>query len=266
LNLGIVLFKGLRKKAGMGTLKYFITGGAAIDPETSKFFNRFGILMLQGFGITETSPLTHFTPPSKIRHDCVGLPIPDLKCKISNPDADGVGELYVKGANVFMGYYKNEKATREAFDEEGWFKTGDLGKIHEDGYLQITGRKKNLIVTPGGKNVYPEEIEHYLNRSIYIAESIVMGILHKSGTGEDVGALIYPDYEQIDIYFDNKQIQPNKEDIHKLIKSEIKKALIELQSYKQIRKFKIHEEEFQKTSTRKIKRFLYDTDSLLTVN
>lgn len=262
LDLGKFTFKGLRKKAGMGTLKYFITGGAAIDPATSKFFNRFGILMLQGFGITETSPLTHFTPPTKIRHECVGLPIPDLECKIASPDDNGVGELYIKGPNVFMGYYKNQEATKESFDEEGWFKTGDLGIIHKDGYLQITGRKKNLIVTAGGKNIYPEEIEHYLLRSDFIAEAVVLGVKGKTKFAEEVGALIYPDYENIDLYFEEREQNLTEKSVNDLIKAEIKQKLRELPSYKQVRSFRIHNQEFEKTSTRKIKRFLYNPEML----
>jgi len=257
LNLGKKLFRSIREKGGVGTIRIYITAGAAINPETCKFFNRFGIVMQQGYGITETSPLCHLTPASKIRHECTGLPIPELECKIGQPDEDGVGEVLVKGPNVFIGYYKNEKATEEAFDEDGFYKTGDLGIIHPDGYLQITGRKKNLIVTAGGKNVFPEEIEHYLGNSRYIAESVVLGLKRKSGYGEDVGALIHPDYEQVDLYFESLGREAQEDDLRALIKEEIKTTMKDLQSYKQIRSFRIFEEEFQKTSTRKIKRFLY---------
>ena len=260
LKLGVPLFRNVREKGGVGTIRLYITAGAAINPETCKFFNRFGIVMQQGYGITETSPLCHLTPASKIRHQCTGLPIPELRCKIDQPDEDGVGEVLVKGPNVFMGYYKNEEATKEAFDEEGFFKTGDLGIIHPDGYLQITGRKKNLIVTAGGKNVFPEEIEHYLGNSIYIAESVVLGLKRKSGYGEDVGVLIHPDYEQVDLYFENLGKDAGEDDLRALIKQEIKTTMKDLQSYKQIRSFRIYSEEFQKTSTKKIMRFLYSGD------
>lgn len=260
LNLGRKLFRSIREKGGVGTIRMYITAGAAINPETCKFFNRFGIVMLQGYGITETSPLCHLTPASKIRHECTGLPIPELECKIDRPDEDGVGEVLVKGPNVFMGYYKNENATKEAFDEDGFFKTGDLGIIHPDGYLQITGRKKNMLVTAGGKNVFPEEIEQYLANSRFIAESVVLGLPRKSGYGEDVGALIHPDYEQVDLYFESLGKEAGEDDLRTLIRGEIKTTMKDLQSYKQIRSFRIFEEEFQKTSTKKIKRFLYSGD------
>lgn len=260
LNPGKKLFRSIREKGGVGTVRMYITAGAAINPETCKFFNRFGIVMLQGYGITETSPLCHLTPAPNTRYECTGLPIPELECKISRPDEDGVGEVLVKGPNVFLGYYRNEQATKEAFDENGFFRTGDLGIIHSDGYLQITGRKKNLIVTAGGKNVFPEEIEHHLNSSPYIAESLVLGLKRKSGYGEDAGVLIHPDYEQVDLYFESMGKEAGEDDLRTLIKEEIMTTMKDLQSYKQIRSFRIFEEEFQKTSTKKIKRFLYSGD------
>jgi len=258
VDIGFYLFKGLRTKGGMGSMKYFITGGAPIDPTTSKFFNNFGIKTLQGFGITEASPLTHFTPPSKIRHECVGLPIPDLISKINDPNDDGIGELYVKGPNIFKGYFKNEEATREAFTDDGWFKTGDLGKIHKDGYLQITGRKKNLIVTSGGKNIYPEEIEFYLKKSEFIEECIVLGAKNKGEYSEEVGAIIYPDKDVLKEHLEQNYDEISESAINEIIKTELKKTTEELPPYKQVKKFKIIDEEFQKTSTRKIKRYLYD--------
>lgn len=260
LHLGRFVFRRIRQKASMGNMKYFITGGAPMDPETSKFFSRFGIPMLQGFGITEASPLTHFTPPSNIRHECVGLPIPELECKIDQPGPDGVGELLLKGPNIFMGYYENEKATREAFTPDGWFKTGDLGIIHPDGFLQITGRKKNLIVTAGGKNVYPEEIEHYLNRSPLIEESMVIGITRESGYGQDVGALIFPNYEELEEAARMRSDPLDEQAIYGLLKEELNRLLVDQPQYKKVRKFRVQKEEFAKTSTRKLKRYLYSQD------
>lgn len=260
LKLGIPLFRSIRQKAGFGSVKIFVSGGGPFDPKTSRFFLRFGIPVLQGFGLTETSPVTHFTPLSKIRHCCVGLPIVGVSAKIADPDKEGIGELCIKGPNVFKGYYKNDDAYKEVFDSDGWFHTGDLGIIHDDGYLQITGRKKNLIVTGAGKNVYPEEIEHHLNRRPFIAESLVLGVKRSSGFGEQVGALILPDYEQIADYAAKTGKSLTEVEIEALIKSEIATVQKELPEYKHIRHYKLVKDEFIKTTTRKIKRFLYDEE------
>ncbi len=257
-KLGRKLFRSMRDKAGLGSVVYFVSGGGPLDPATSRFFNRLGIHLLQGFGLTETSPITHLTPPKNIRHECVGLPFPTIQAKIDKPDENGIGELVVKGPSVFTGYYENKEATEEVLDKEGWFHTGDLGIIFDDGYLQITGRKKNLLVTGGGKNVFPEEIEYLVNRSDFIAESLVLGIPRSSGYGDEVGALIFPDYEQVDLHFEKEGKKATAEDVSDLIKNAIKEAQNELSDYKHIRHFRIVEEEFQKTSTRKIKRYLYN--------
>lgn len=258
LNLGKSLFRGLRERAGMGTVRYFITGGGPVDPEISHFFARLGITMLQGFGLTETSPVTHMTPPWRVRHGTVGRLLPGMEHKLVDVNEEGIGEVCIRGPNVFKEYYRNEKATREAKDEEGWLHTGDLGVILPDGNLRIAGRKKNVIVTGGGKNVYPEEVEHFLNRSRFIAESLVHGIPRDSGYGEEVAALIYPDYEQLDLHFEEVGVKPTGDDVQTLIKSEIHDAQRDLEEFKHVRRFRLVEEEFQKTTTRKIKRFLYE--------
>jgi len=259
-DLGVALFRDLREKAGLTKLKFFISGGGPLDPVIANFFNRLGIKLLQGYGLTETSPVSHVNPPWRPRNETVGAPIPGVQHKIVGANELGIGEVYIKGDNVFVGYYKNEEASREVLDEDGWFKTGDLGVVFPDNYLQIMGRKKNIIVTGGGKNVYPEEIEHYLNHSRFIAESLIMGIPRESGYGEEVGALIYPDYEQIDLYYEElgQGTKPTPKDVYNLVKAEIDAAQQNLADYKRIRRFRIHDEEFQKTSTRKIKRFLYE--------
>ncbi len=260
VDLGKTLFKSLRKKAGMEKVRLFVSGGGPLDPATATFFSRIGIKLMQGYGLTETSPVTHVNHPDRIRHETVGPAIPGVEHKIIDANDAGVGEVCVRGPNIFKGYYKNEEATREVLTEDGWFMTGDMGFIHGDGYLQITGRKKNMLVTGGGKNVYPEEIEHFLNRSPYIAESLVLGIPREKGLGEEVAALIYPDYEQVDVHFEDQKKKASPEDVHALIKGEIKRAQKELADYKRIKTFRLVDEEFQKTSTKKIKRFLYDGD------
>ncbi|MBD3166427.1 AMP-binding protein, partial [bacterium] len=246
---GRKLFQSIRTKAGMGTVKWFISGGGPLDPEDSLFFNRLGLHMMQGFGLTETSPVTHLTPQWRIRHDCIGPPIPDVEHKLIDVNEEGVGELCLRGPNIFEGYFKNPEATAEVKGEDGWFRTGDLAIIHEDNYVQITGRRKNMLVTGGGKNVYPEEIEYHLNRSLFIAESLVLGVPREKGRGEEIGALVVPDYEQMDLYFEEHDGQkPTSEaEVLALIKTEIKKALKDLEEYKQVRHLKLMQEEFQKT-------------------
>ncbi|MCB2211475.1 AMP-dependent synthetase/ligase [bacterium] len=258
LNLSKPLFNGLRSKAGMDKIRIFCSGGGPLDPQVAVFFNTIGLNLFQGYGLTETSPVTHVNRPWKIKHHTVGPTIPGVECKIIDVNDQGVGEVCVKGPNVFKGYYKNDKATAETFTDDGWFRTGDLGLIDADGYLQITGRKKNMIVTGGGKNVYPEEIEHHINHSDFIAESLVLGVPREKGLGEEVAALIFPDYEQVDLYFEQKKQKPEADDVHSLIKAEIQKYQKDLADYKRIRFFRVLDEEFQKTSTKKIKRFLYD--------
>jgi len=257
-DLGFKLFTSLREKAGFGTVRFFVSGGGPLDPNTALFFNRLGIKLLQGFGLTETSPITHANPPWKLRHATVGPTIPGVECMIDEPNEKGVGEIWLKGANVFMGYYKNEEATRAVMTDDGWFKSGDLGMVHSDGYLQIMGRLKNMLVTGGGKNVYPEEIEHYLNQSRFIAELLVVGVKRDSGYGEDVAALIFPDYEQVDLHFEAMGKKVATDDVFSLIKAELKVCQQDLAEYKHVRQFRIMKEEFEKTSTRKVKRYMYD--------
>ena len=262
LDLGVKLFRSLREKAGFSSVKFFVSGGGPLDPATAFFFNRLGIRLMQGYGLTETSPVTHANPPWKVRHETVGPTIPGCECKIIDVNDLGVGEICLKGPNIFSGYYKNEAETREVLDDDGWLRTGDLGKIYDDGYLQIMGRKKNMLVTGGGKNVYPEEIEHHLNRSRFIAESLVLGVSRESGYGDEVAALIYPDYEQVDLHFEKEGFKPTDNDVYQLIKKEINVAQQELGEYNWVRRFRLVDEEFQKTSTRKIKRFLYSGEML----
>ena len=173
-----------------------------------------------------------------------------------------MGEICIRGPNVFKGYYRDEEATRAVIKEDGWFHTGDLGRVFPDGYLQITGRVKNVLVTSGGKNVYPEEIEWHLNRSRFIAECMVLGVERESGYGDEVTAIIYPDYEQVGLYFDTLARRPSDDDVRSLIKREIDHAQRHLEDFKRVRRLHITKEEFQKTSTRKIKRFLYSGNVL----
>lgn len=188
------------------------------------------------------------------KDDAAGLPLPSVQIKINEPDENGSGEIWAKAPSVMIGYYKNEKATNEAFSE-GWFKTGDIGYIDKDGFLHINGRKKNVIISKSGKNVFPEEIEDILNRSPFILESLVYG--EKDIKQDEIIAVqLVVDAEAFIEYASMRKEQITEELIHGVIAEEIEKVNKQLAGYKQIKKFHIRENEFEKTTTQKIKRYL----------
>ncbi len=252
---GQSLFRSLRDKAGLSSIEYFISGGGPLLPEIPEFFNMLGFTFLEGYGLTECSPVISVNIPEDTRFGSVGPPLPGIEVAIDNPSIDGIGEIIVKGDNNTPGYIDNPEATTALRDED-WLYTGDLGKI-EDGHIYIMGRAKNLIVTAAGKNVYPEEIEEFLYQSEYIYEAIVVGRKRENRMGEDVCAIIYPDLEQLiaDKKVDSKK--PEIEIIRDTLALEIKHVNEHLASFKRISKFDIRLKEFEKTTTRKIKRNLY---------
>ncbi|MEO0267164.1 MAG: long-chain fatty acid--CoA ligase, partial [candidate division WOR-3 bacterium] len=154
-------------------------------------------------------------------------------------------------------YYKNEEATKKVFRGE-WFLTGDMGKVDKDGFLYITGRKKSVIVTKGGKNIYPEEIEEKLLQSPFIKEVLVLARIHPKTKVEEIHAIIYPDFEFLDEWSKEKEIEITDEKLNKIMEEEIEKINKELADYKRVRSFSIREEEFPKTTTQKIKRYLFE--------
>ena len=188
-----------------------------------------------------------------MKDDAAGLPLPGVELRINQPDAEGIGEVFGKGPNVMLGYYKNPAATAEVF-QDGWFKTGDLGFIDPDGFLHISGRKKNVIISKSGKNVFPEEIEDVLNRSPFIMESLVYGA-EDAKLGEIIAAQIVVDAEAFIELAESSGKEITKEFLHQIIADEVGKTNKQLSSYKQVRKFLIRDQEFLKTTTQKIKRF-----------
>ena len=161
LSVGKMLFRSLRERAGLNSIRMFVSGGAAINPDVSRFFSNLGISLLQGYGLSETSPVLAVNHERDNNYDSVGRPLDGVDVKISEPNEAGIGEILVKGKMVMLGYYDNEEATR-AVMQNGFFRTGDLGYVDSAGHLHITGRMKNVIITPAGKNIYPEEIEALL--------------------------------------------------------------------------------------------------------
>ncbi len=237
----------------------FISGGAALDPIIAAKLMELGLNVYQGYGITETSPVIAVETPTFNRLGTVGRPMPGIKVMIHEPDAEGVGEIWAKGPNIMLGYYNNQEATNEAITD-GWYHTGDLGCIEEDGALRICGRAKNLIVTANGKNVYPEEVENEMLNSPFIEEIMVYG--HKvDNISEEVYALIYPSQDSLDAYAVENDSGPlSLPDVEEIIRMEILDRGKALADYKRIKRFTLREDEFPKTTTRKIKRFVVEAD------
>jgi len=252
-----ILFKSVREKMGLDRAKYIISGGAPLPPWVAKGFEKLGFPVFQGYGLSETSPVVSVNPPKKPKHESVGLPIPGVEVKIMEPDENGIGEIAVKGDVVMLGYYKDKKATEKVF-RDGWFLTGDLGYIDKDGYIYITGRKKSVIVTKGGKNIYPEEIEEKLLQSPLIKECLVLGKIHPTTKTEIIHAIIYPDYEGIDNKAKEENVEVTEDIIQTWIEKEIEKVNKKMADYKRIKTFSLRDEEFPKTTTQKIKRYLFE--------
>ena len=235
-----------------GRLRVFIVGAASVNPTIISDFRKLSLNTLQGYGLTECSPLVAGNTDFFQKDDSVGLPIPNVEYKIKNPNNEGIGEIIVKGPNVMLGYYEDEEKTKQTIID-GWFHTGDLGKIDDNGYLYITGRCKSVIITKNGKNIYPEEVEYYLNDHPLISESLVLGI-HKENDDETyINAQIFPNIQAITEYL--KGSVPTKEEIRKLISDIISSVNEKLPNYKHIKSFGIRDKEFEKTTTQKIKRY-----------
>ena len=239
------------KKSLGGKIKTFIVGAAAIKPEIVESFFSLGIKVLQGYGLTECSPLVAGNNDTCYKAASCGMPIPDVEYKIDNPNEEGIGEIIAKGPNIMLGYYENPEATNKVLIN-GWFHTGDLGYIDDEEFLYITGRSKNMILTKNGENIYPEEIENILNDSDLIEESLIIG----ASDGKDdvqVKAKIFPNIEAIKEYLGKKV--PTKEEISKTINELIKKVNEKLPNFKHIKSYKIMDEDFERTTTNKVKRF-----------
>ena len=234
------LFKQVIDKLG-GKLRLMISGAAAIKPETAKWYNDLGITLIQGYGLSETSPVLAAENDTHMRLGSTGLALPGIEIKIEDPSEDGIGEIIAKGDNVMLGYYNDEENTKAVL-RDGWFATGDMGYIDKDGYLFITGRKKNVIVLANGKNVFPEETEELLLDADIIKECIVY---NKKNNGKDFlcAKIVY-----------DPDIEPDKEKAREMVAAHIKTVNSKLIRYKQILDFDLTDVEMEKTTTGKIKR------------
>ncbi len=254
-SVGKKVFKSVHSAFG-GKLHTFLCGAAALDPAIFKDFEKLGFRVLCGYGLTETSPISVMQNDNEIKPGTVGFPICGSKAKIINPNEEGIGELAVKGPHVMLGYYNNPEATAEVFDEEGYFKTGDLAKIDPaSGHYIITGRIKNMIVIGNGKKVFPEEIEYLLEKCDAVKECMAYG--HTDDEGYSIVAVkIFPDYDYLKAKENLTKEMPDfasqlEEYFKKVVKEQVNRNL---PAYKAVKKITIRDREFDKTTTKKIKR------------
>ena len=244
------VFKEILDQFG-GKLRLLIAGGAPMNKEAIQGFLNLGINLLQGYGLTETSPVIAGENDKHKRLGSVGFPLPGIDVKIDNPDEEGIGEILVKGPTVMLEYYENEEATKEVFTEDGWFRTGDLGYIDKDDFLFITGRKKDVIVLKNGKNIFPEELEMLVNQLPYVEESIIF-----SRETEDrdlkLGVKLVYNKETVEKTYPGK----TAEELHDIFWEDVKeKVNRQMPAYKAIRELMITDVPLIKTTTQKIKRF-----------
>jgi long-chain acyl-CoA synthetase len=250
VNLGNIFFKDILAVFG-GRMRIMIVGGAAINPEVLEGIQDFGIQALQGYGLTECAPMAALNPDTAPNARSVGRPFPGIDLKIDNPDEEGTGEICVRGGNVMMGYYNMPEATAEVI-YDGWLHTGDLGHKDDKGYYFITGRKKNVIITKNGKNVYPEELEYMINKSPFILESMVFA--EESSDYEDtlIVASVVMDEEELTQAFENPL---SVEERTKLVWEAVDKINDDSPFYRRIKRVILRDEELEKNTSKKIKRF-----------
>lgn len=235
-----------------GKLRITVSGAAAISPEVAVAFNDFGINLIEGYGITECAPIVSLTMLNELRPGSAGIAVPGSEIKIDNPGEDGIGEILYKGDNVMLGYYNNPEETASVI-KDGWFCTGDLGYMDKDGFVYITGRKKSVIVTKNGKNIFPEELETFINKNDYVLESLVYGSEVDNIADElQICAVLVPDMAKIGEDF--PEVDAVK--INELMQAAVDEVNKRNPVYKYIRKVTVRNTEFEKTTTRKVKRYV----------
>ncbi len=245
------VFKEIYDNLG-GNMRIIVSAAAPIDKKIGRWVQDIGIEFLQGYGLTETAPIAALTPECDPRVGSVGIPVNCAQIKIHNPNENGEGEIWIKSKTLMLGYYEDEEATKEVV-YDGWFNSGDIGYQDKDGYVYVTGRSKNVIVTQNGKNIYPEEIELLLSKIPEIAECMVYG---KEVEGEKeliISVKVIPNNEEIE-RLHGKDLK--EEEIHKIIWNKIKEVNKSLTSYKAIKNLELKHDEFAKTTTMKIKRYV----------
>lgn len=251
IDLGNIFFKQIRDIFG-GRMKTLICGGAKINPEILDGLHDFGFNALQGYGLTEAAPMGAFNPQDAPNSRSIGIPFPGQSIKTINVNEEGIGEICIKGPNIMMGYYQQPEETAKAIDEEGWFHTGDLGYIDDDGYAYLTGRQKNVIITKNGKNVYPEELEYQISNIDFVEESFVFGQESSIDSDVVITASVKVDEDAV------REILGegcSDDDTRKLIWSEIDAINEAAPLYRKIRKVILRKSAFVKNTSQKIIRF-----------
>ena len=260
-NSGLAKVVGKKVKAGLGgKLRLVVSGGAPISPATLENWSKLGFCIVEGYGITETAPVLSVNPPHAPKVGTVGLPLANIDIKIDNPNAEGIGEICAKGENVMQGYWNNPEETAKVLID-GWYHTGDLGCFDKEGYLVISGRKKSLIVNREGKNIYPEEVEIQVLKSELVLECLALGYREPDETGERVGLIVVPNQEVIDSMQTDDGASLSDEEIEERVRNDAREKLKNLSDYKRPRKIDVRFVEFEKTTTQKIKRYLYAIDT-----
>lgn len=249
-NITRRLFSNVHNVTG-GKISQFIAGGAAINPQVIEDYEAMGFPIFQGYGMTECSPIIAVNKDRYSKAAAAGLPLPGTEVKIYNPDEKGIGEIICRGPSVMLGYYRDDDATREAL-RNGWLHTGDYGYFDQDGFLYVSGRKKSVIITKNGKNIFPEEVEFYLTESEYIEEALVHGIDGLRNDDVIIKAEIFPNYP----LFENENPEVSEDYVEEKIGEIIEKINDTVPKYKRIKRYYIRKTEFEKTTTKKIKRYL----------
>jgi long-chain acyl-CoA synthetase len=243
LNFGQILFYPIHEGLG-GRIRYFISGGSALSEKIQRDFHGLGFTILEGYGLTEASPvLTVTRPENRMLTGTVGKPLPGVEVRISDPDASGVGEVIARGPNVMLGYYEDETATRKTLVDR-WLYTGDLGRVDDDGNLYLVGRSKEIIVDTNGKNVYPDELEEIYGNSPYVKELSIVGLA--DGIGEKVACLVVPD--------DEYDISLSRAALHRLVEEHFREVSASLPYFKRVKVLHFTDIELPRTATRKVKR------------
>ncbi len=254
-NPGKVLFKAVLQKANIYTLRIAICGGGPLAPSVFKAYNELGIDFVQGYGLTETSPIIALNPVYAFKIESVGKNIRDVEYKVIDVDENGIGELCVKGPMIMKGYYNMPEETAATFTEDGWFKTGDLGWVDKEGYVMLSGRAKNMIVTAGGKNVYPEEIENAFQLYDEIEQITVQGFIPEGqSAGEEIEALVYPADAMLTRLGAKRNAAEDSEKVLSAINEIVETVNKNLLTYQRIAKVTILPEPLEMTTTKKVKR------------
>lgn len=252
LNIGRTMFASFRRKAGLDSVELMISGGAPLPIEVSRAINQIGINFIEGYGLTETAPVVSLTPAERIKYGSVGPALDNAEVRLDTPDGHGIGELLVRGPMTTPGYEGNPEATAELL-HDGWLHSGDLARIDDDGYIYIVGRKKNVIVSAAGKNIYPEEIEAALLASPWIIEAMVYGRKGEGGR-EEVAAMVYPDFNRLGAQTGKGREAITDDEIKAILDPEIKTICGRMADFKRVKHITYCRRELEKTSTRKIKR------------